>query len=276
MKSDQEVTNDCVAVAFYGIQANATTLKSCYVNLIEWFESVECTPNKLAVDGPGFSGKPIEFAGVNSRLYQKGFSEIDFISAYSMLPTGELPTVHWWATAAVRLDNKSYFFVQARSSVTSLGDDPLKRLIESCIANLNPAYGIAYHRNHDKGPGLYAIGLNFSTLDNVGVDDNEQEEAAVSKWGQWAMADEVYRDGILRDVYPYNYLTESHLSMRVGKQTLKQWITADESRGTMRKIGEHMTLWQVEQPQINTIRDILFNAGIIFDWKAYLEKLKKA
>ena len=268
MTAERDITNDCVAIAFYGVTADPTSLASFYSHLIEWFDSVECPPDRIAVEGVGFSGNPVGFARTHSRLSKGDFSQVKAIETYSMLQNGRKPLVDWWATASISFDYKPAFVLEARSSVTTLEDDRLMRLIDNCVSILNPVYGIGYHRDHDKGPGFYAIGLNYVTMDNLTGDDPKEVEA-VSKWGYVGMTNEVYREGLLRDVYPYNYLTKPHLEKSVGKQSLQQWIDADESRGSLSKIGEHMTLWRIASAQIEAVRGELSQYGVIFDWNTY-------
>ena len=189
MSNSPEITDDCVAIAFYGIVSDSASLASLYSDVIEWFNLVGCLPDKLAVKAPGFSGNPVGFARSHSRLCKRGFSEIKSLYVAALLPDAEIPVVDWWATVSIRLDYEPSFVLEARSSVTTLDDDRLKRLVESCVSLLNPVYGIGYHREHDKGPGFYAIGLNYVTMDNLTGDDDAE---AISRWGDVGMANEVY------------------------------------------------------------------------------------
>lgn len=274
MKSDQEVTADCNVNAFYGIHVSAESLKSFYNDLIKWFVAIRCPPDKLSIKGPGFSGKPVSFGRTHARLSKDDFTQLESINIYSMLPDGKIPTVDWWATASISLKRNPFFFIQVRSSLVALEDERTIRLVEKCASALNPEYGIGYYRNHNKGPGFYAIGLNYVTIDNITGDADEEAET-VSKWGYEGMTREVYKDGIIRDIYPFNYLAEPHLKMQIKQYTLKDWIVADSSRGSLSKINDQMTLWEVAPQQIGQIRKILFKSGLIFDWRINEQGAKK-
>jgi hypothetical protein len=158
--------------------------------------------------------------------------------------------------------------------VTSLEDDRLDRLLKSFVSSLKPVYGISYHRGHDEGPLFYALGMNYAPTAELAVRPKEGEDTAlaISRWGDLGMVKEVYKQGTLRDVYPYNFLTEPQLTRRVGKQTLQDWISADSSRGALTRLDDRMMLWKVAARQIKSIREELWSAGIIFDWKAYLDE----
>jgi hypothetical protein len=268
MIADREVTNDCIAIAFYGVTANAAALGSFYKMLIEWFNSVKCPPDKLSVEGPGFSGKIVGFSRTHTRLQRQGFSGVTSIDVFATLPNGEIPVTDWWAKSYLNLQYKPCFVLAARRSVTSLEDDRLASLVKGCVSLLTPVYGIGYHRNHDKGPIWYAIGLNYSRTAEEAVRMSE-ETTAISWWGDRAMGKEVYREGFLRDVYPYNYLSQAHLTRRVGTESLQEWIGSEPSRCTLTRLDDRMTLWKVPSRRIDRLRKELRSTGVIFDWKTY-------
>lgn len=272
MTPDREITQHCIAVAFYGIGgAGSNSVAEFYKDLIAWFNSAQCPPNRISVDGTGFSGENVGFARTHSRLLKQGFSGVKKVTVYAMLPDGHIPTVDWCAVAFLWRDYHPCFVFSARTSITTLGDSRLARLILRCISKLKPVYGIAYQRDHDKGPPFYATGVNYGL--NVAPSAEEWEDGAnIQAWGDVGMAKEVYKQGILRDVYTYNYLSEPHLTRRVGTETLQHWISADSSRGRLIKLNDRMMLWNVPVPQIRSIRERLWSAGIVFDRKACIDE----
>ena len=271
MKPTHEINNDCVAFAFYGVVGTAESIGTFYNDLIVWFNSVGCPPDKLSVHGTGFGGKPAVFAKTHARLSKQGFSDIKGITVFSMLPDGTVPTLDWWAISSLDLGValRPYFILTARASITSLEDVAVARLVSSCVSNLNPAYGIGFHRNHDQDPWFYAAGMNFSS-GGQGTADKYEEALTVSRWGDLGMVEEVYKQGILRDVYLHNYLSEPQLARRIGKQTLKEWISQVPSRGTLTKLVDRMMLWKVDAEQIGFVREELWKANAILNWKDYL------
>ena len=44
--------------------------------------------------------------------------------------------------------------------------------------------------------------------------------------GDIAMKKELYREGIIREVYPYNFLNNVNLAQRIDDRTLEEWIRA--------------------------------------------------
>ena len=267
MATQREITKDCIAVAFYGIHANATSRKSFYLHMVAWFDSCECPIDKLSVHGPGFSGKPVGFAKGHERLLREGFADIESLSLFAMLPEGRLPTVDWWATGYLNFHYKPCFVLAARKSVTTLEDDRLAKLEANCLSELQPEYGIAYPHDHDEGPSFYAIGLNYGGAIVTG--QAYEDKLTVSKWGAIGMKDEVYKQGLLRGVYPRNYLSKSQLLNRIENVTLGEWIGSSPSHGTLVELDDRMSLWKLTLPQISAVQDKLHASGIIFDWRKH-------
>jgi hypothetical protein len=131
---------------------------------------------------------------------------------------------------------------------------------------LKPVYGIGYTREHRLGPELYAIGI----VQGLGLSGPEDEEALIiSKWSYIGMVNQVYRDGLLRDVYPWNFLTQPQLSRPVGAVSLQEWIQSDPRHGTLSVLCDRVCLWEVSEADIPDIRQKLRQADVIFDWRKY-------
>ncbi|MFT5525572.1 MAG: hypothetical protein ACI9HK_003542, partial [Pirellulaceae bacterium] len=233
-----------------------------------------CLPDRLSVQGKGFGGKPVAFANGDSRLQKRGFSDVKSVSVFAIVPDGAIPTLDWWAIASLDLGVglRPYFGLAARASVSKLDDEPLRQLTRSCISNICPKYGIGFRRKHDQGPLFYAAGVNYSSSPGQESPSAYEGALTVSRWGDLGMVEEVYKQGVLRDVYPQNYLTEPQLSRMMGRETLREWIDSESSRGMLTSLDDRMMLWTVTDSQINSIRDELWSAGAIFDWKSYLDE----
>src|SRR5436309_3236870 len=78
----------------------------------------------------------------------------------------------------------------------------LRHWFQESVAALRPEYGIGYYRRRSLGSGLYATGLG---LDSGGPPEESADEIHhCHQWGLDAMPRAVWRQGILRDVYPWN------------------------------------------------------------------------
>jgi hypothetical protein len=139
---------------------------------------------------------------------------------------------------------------------------------EFCLL-ISPAYGIGFRRPFGLGPTYYA--MNLAT---VGV---SSEESLRISWWQEARERKLFCAGMLRDVYPWNFLNASQLAARVGELSLENWIRKDARRGSLTPFASELTLWQVPDEVIPDVRQVLFDAGVIFDYERdWIQRLRIA
>lgn len=70
----------------------------------------------------------------------------------------------------------------------------------------------------------------------------------------------------LRMIYPYNIITDQHLSQLIDGMSLRAWIESDPLRGQLRKIN-NSTIWTVDADQLQEMNDICGRAGILICWE---------
>ena len=80
----------------------------------------------------------------------------------------------------------------------------------------------------------------------------------------------IWKKGILRDVYPWNFLTQTQLSRKVNALPLQYWVEQDPTRGRIVAVCEGMSLWELDPASLPAVRQSLSEAGIIFDWRKHL------
>jgi hypothetical protein len=208
-------------------------------------------------------GKIITFSRSNARLERVGFSNVRDIYLVSLAPGAK----HRFEgrNMAVELDLESDFVaLSGRTSVVSqqflLG--VAKRLAELAT----PEYGIGFTRNENLSPTAYVRGFESGP---VGYVPDTTEEAVTHLWRYHGMKIKVWRQGIMRDLYPWNFLTAPHRNARVSGQHLEQWIQAGPHRGTLEPITTEMVVWKVPEEDIPQVRPVLWDAGILFDPSKY-------
>jgi hypothetical protein len=271
MDDTKVISEECSVVAFYGIDTGAKAVATFYRTAVEWFKSFGCPPDKAGIRGPGHGGKLGSFSRADAKLRKAGFDGLKSIEVICSTPhaiTGNdyLLTADWSV-------EYSYALVAARSSLATLSGGSMLPLARTLAPDLKPEYGIGYARPHRLGPAMYAVGIcqGFGP-GGFGVDLNEaeREEAdSISRWGD-GLAGRVWRQGVLRDVYPWNFLTGPHLAKQVGGVPLEQWIRQDARRGSLSLLCDGVSLWEVAGANIPEVRRVLRQAGIVFDWKMHL------
>lgn len=141
-----------------------------------------------------------------------------------------------------------------------------KKNISDIISNkyiANFDFGFINYMDQKKLPEYYNIGISDSDL-------SRNEKDKIRSWNlNFNLEDGQYKPGDLRDVYPYNIISELHLNRNVHGQTLESWIKSDPSHGTLEKISDTHWLWTVEDQHIPKAQEVLSSAHLLV---AYWEK----
>lgn len=261
------VSEECSGVVFYGISPDARAAESFYGTVVEWFNSLGHPPDKVSISGSGHNGKLGSFARGNAKLRKNGFDDVVNFEVNSSTPNAI--TGHgYFLTASYDSDAEALFAdIVVRSSLATLSHTSMLPVARTLAKVLKPAYGIGYTMAHHRGPELYAVGINFGN--DLPTGQAYEEARNVSRWSDIGMVKQVYRDGLLRDVYPWNFLTQPQLRKPVDGISLEQWVRQDAWRGTIAPFCEGVSLWEVDKAHLVAVRQVLHQAGVIFEWRTY-------
>lgn len=264
-----EISNECSAIAFYGVEQTPEAISSFYGSAVEWFEGLGLPPDQAAIHGPGHSGKYVSFKHANAKVAKSGFSEIIDVELSSLAQGGN--THNYLATAFCSSKLRFIYFV-ARSSFAELSHAAMLPIAKRIIACARPKYGMGYRRDFRLGPAYYAMGLSHGLGDASSREGTPEREEAlrISFWSS-AMDAEIWRRGLLRDVYPWNFLTQTQIEMPIQRVTLQDWIQQDHGRGTLIPLESGVILWDVPEVCIPTLRQQLLKADILLDWRKHLQ-----
>lgn len=119
-------------------------------------------------------------------------------------------------------------------------------------------YGYAYQRQFGQGPDLYPFGV-LSGLDS---DKDEEEREQINIWGL-KYGSSKYHLGQLRDIYPYNFLSQAHLDNKIGNQSLHNWIKSEQNRGELTPLTQTLWCWSLTPEQIATVHESLKSTGLL-------------
>jgi hypothetical protein len=141
-------------------------------------------------------------------------------------------------------------------------------IARNIIQSVRPAYGIGFERERRVGPVKYALGVCQGL--GVGLTGEAYEEARnISRWCDMGMVKQVWREGLLRDVYAWNFLTGPQLAKPVSRVPLERWIQQGAGRGKISSFCDGVSLWELNKSEVPQVRAALLQARAIFDWKAY-------
>jgi hypothetical protein len=253
--------SECAVVAVYGLAPERRSLQSFYREITAWMAEVGHPPGKVSVHGTGHSGKPIAARTAEGKLQKSGFKGVTDLTLFALGEGARIPLRDYLIMASCSTEG-SYAFVAGRTSVVSLSSTSLLPVLHSLSDLLRPSYGIGFTRESRLGPAMYAIGMS----EGLGPSGREYAESLeISRWGDLGMVREVFREGFLRDVYPWNLLNQAQLDRQVDGLSLREWIAHDPERGALTPASIDRWLWEVSSRRVSAVGESLRRAGVLFE-----------
>lgn len=252
-------------IAFYGSVCGPEAIEDVYNYSLSIFTNLDLRPDLMGTDLD--RGRLIRHEKSAQKLKTRGFGGVTCFSVCTLSKgaNNELEGT----TCSIVYTTGQDLILNLESSVWSIGSAAMLEAARQFCSLINPAYGIGFRRPFGLGPTYYA--MNLAT---VGVDKAERLRIS---WWQEARERKLYRAGMLRDVYPWNFLNASQLAARVGDLSLEKWIRHDARRGTLAPFAGELTLWEVPDQDIPFVRQVLYDAGVIFDYERdWIERLRIA
>jgi hypothetical protein len=265
----QAISDECSAIAFYGVEPSPKAAEAFYHAVIQWFNELGHPPHRIGITGPGHSERKVSFDRGIAKLRKKGFMGVTDVELVCDIPGTQSHEPGYLLSAIFNGRNGGlHAHVVARSSLARLSPTSMLPLARTLAQDLKPAYGIGYRRECRFGPDWFAMGINYG-VEGVPTGDAREETMNVSRWGYVGIVKQVYREGLLRDVYPWNFLTQPHLVRQISGIPFERWIRQDARRGTLQELCEGVSLWEVAEAEIPDLRVALRQGGVIFNWRTY-------
>lgn len=258
-----------VALAFHGI-TGITDLKcgELFGLIKDWATSIGRAPTVGEVGRNISESKLKPFESVLAGIKRSGFRNVRSFSIIHEDNTIEVP--HWGRVFNCTFGND--FVMVSEKSKCKLTESSLLPIALNIIDLIRPQYGIAYYREWMLSPYYYALGMPQGLGRDIGPDSPEvqSEIENISRWGDVLFESKVYSDGLIRDVYPWNFLSTPALNRTIDGIPLMKWIESDKSRGVLKPLSQGVILWEVAQANISNVRKVLWNADIIYKWRKNL------
>lgn len=261
-----EISEEFSVVAFYGVDMTTQTVSWFYDTIVRWFNEMDRPPDKAAIRGQGHSGKLVSFDRARRIIEKTGITNVADFELYASTDDRNAWSDYLLETMCSK--HLSFIYVAGRASIAPLLRSDTLMLAKRIAERVGPEYGIGYTRERHLGPSLYVAGISQG-LGIAATGTPEREQALrISFWGR-AMVDRLWKQGVLRDVYPVNFLNTIQLDRCVGKLSLKQWIQMDPCRGQLEAVTDELSLWEVANGNLMKVREDLRTEDIIFDWRKY-------
>ncbi len=127
-------------------------------------------------------------------------------------------------------------------------------------------YGYAFKGPYSLNLETYGPGLASSGVLAAGQEDPYAWQSSLRS--TLTHGPRPHQRGMLRFVYPLNFLSTELLDSRVNEESLASWIAANASRGTLLKIGRNLWEWSIPEEEIFEVRQQLGMFGKLIAYKA--------
>jgi len=249
---------EVLTIALYGVSPNAK--QKLYAASVNWMKGIGAAPDKASAAGVGLSSGIKSFKNIDKKLTGSGLNEVREFGLYAMQPNGQIP-IQDWMSSSVYSERNQCFSMAANSKLLPHGFMSISSVINELLPEVSPVYGIGYRRDLAKGPILYAIGIG----QGAAWGEDRREAELIQKWFDSGIEGRAYADGKLRDIYPWNYLTDVHLNQSIGGASLGDWIRQSPIRGVLIDVAERVSLWRTdgEGAEVESIRSALNGEGLL-------------
>lgn len=248
-------------------------------SLFDWlhtrFLAANCRPSIEVVDAHDRSRKFRRTADLQRRLPSNGWAVSNGIALQSAPRQWSKDVLGWVMTAGVLSRKSAPSWPDSGLSELSWGaewgiypsdagmpgDSAVEYLLQFSSLTIEH-YGYLYFMPRRLGPEWYSIGMGFGHLENW----SDEEASQIGSWGDMRH----FQQPLLRDIYPYNFLTRPHLDLPVGSTTLEGWINNDSANGTLESLTPGAWTWRPPRQHALRIRENLFRAGVMHYWRFYV------
>ncbi len=271
MKQQKPLINDIKrgamanSLVLHDLKRNPIDLKGLFDYMEDWFLKSRVIPTHMGLigDNAGKGMSVIQFNNGKRRLEKFNFEGFRSIGIHA------LPH-NWDNTSDYLFYAGIYSHPSRRQTLILCWDDQIIPFEREYVENLakqidpyiKPAYGYGYQREFEQGPSAYCIG------GLRGIDSFSEEADQITKWGnEYGGSKGRYRTGLLRDIYPVNFISEEHIMERVGNFSLQEWINLSPNHGELRALNDHLWSWHVPSQDILLVRESLLSTGILLSFQ---------
>lgn len=260
------------SISFHGIELGHNKLQSIYKESISWINSHGYAPDKASIYYIIKWSKVSQWKSVSKKINKDKFSKIKGFSIYCIDSDISESPGNAALLATVDPINGSLFLGKSTENglIWSLSSEEyIKNILKGCV----PKYAYGFLRESKKGTFFYTCGIIVGLSSDSGRCPDADEVSRITRWGSYGVrackspgtVKNAYEIGDLRDLYPWNYLTEAALNRKIEGTALLQWIQENPTRGELKPVGNEGFIWRLTDEQIAATRPAMIEADILFD-----------
>ena len=252
---------DQFGLALYGFKLDACPIQDLYQLSLDTLALFGCQAQLAGANiGGKSSGRYRSFRSVDKKLRSTNFASVtnwccrsdpdELVGAEDVHHSGELMTICYSNEPSSRR-----FILTIREELVRDRMDLLLETAKKVCVLLGPIYGIGYRKKSSFIPDLFGMGMR----------GNGDFDPACDHLVYWSMLARHDVFCLLRDVFPWNFLTATLLDIKIENGRLEDWILSNPNHGYLTSLTDQVTLWTIADVKLPLVRDKLKRAGVIFD-----------
>ncbi len=250
----------CNCLALYCAETSQYDTRRIYEYLLQWFRQIVSFPDTIGITGEGFPEEPMALSDAEATLQQQQFHGVKSIELYTTVPGYKQLVFGWKVSAYISASNRMMIIAYDTDLLAHTDVASFTQVVKDVAHWSKILYGIGYQRDKKKGPVFYALGM----LAGLGYSREEMPERnQITRWMDERIGEKRYFKGFLRDIYPLNILSASHLKRIIGNQSLQQWILSSRDHGQLEQILDELWIWRLSDRQIPAVKNQLKEQNIL-------------
>ncbi|MBN9565602.1 MAG: hypothetical protein J0G29_05880, partial [Alphaproteobacteria bacterium] len=231
----------CTAIALYDLDVAKVNLKGLFEWAEGWFEKNNRPPTRASASGADINHKTTKtFKYVKKFFADKRYQNIN--SLWIGAPSDNYGSDVSGSLLSVGISypkRNNVFDLVFHHSIIPHSWEYCESLVQEITAFVPSSYGIAFQRDLIRGPSFYVIGMDAGTVSDF-TPEGQAEGDMISRWFHNYGDPKYWYTGMLRDVYPLNFLSQAHLANQVEGMPFDQWVASDLARGTLNPLTDSM------------------------------------
>jgi hypothetical protein len=247
-----------VAIGLYSYESprpTAEDFKQFYELAISAFKSVDIAPTYISLDGKGYTGKSTKLNGsAHQKAIKSGFVDIHYIGLQANPVDSDEPAYDSYASLGLSYlepFNETLLVLAIEERFLQLGSNNFEGILASLIAVREWDFGYALSYANKSNPQFHVLGINDGNLS-----EDEYRSLCI-----WYAATPQERISKLRDIYPYNILSDKQLELKLSNGLTVREIILRYDGSQLKALGKRLWLWKVAPEKLREYRDILKKLG---------------
>lgn len=253
----------CTSLAFYDLDISNIDVLGLFKFTELWMKSFGYEPKRGSFHSINYtSSKTKTFKFIKNKTLSDNVNNINTIYFSSYQDSWDTDMLDGVLSFRISMEKRGSFCIYYSEDVVNYKYEDLKIFVKNILNFLSARYGIVFRREINKGPDMYVMGIGVNLEDSIQKEKIESEK--IGKWYRaYSFEDGTYKTGMLRDIYPMNFISKIHLDQPVYGGSLQQWIESSSLHGELEKFNESLWLWTVPENKTESIANDLKDTGLI-------------